>query len=298
MTKLIYGKTLKERIIPELEARVKDLAPLGICPGLATIQVGEDMASASYIKMKRAFATQLGFFEQHFQFSENIAETELLNLIHFLNEDEKIHGILVQLPLPPSFDTDTILEKISPSKDVDGFHPTNVGLAVMGAYDRCFVPCTPLAVMEILKEMGLEFDLHDKNILVIGRSLLVGRPLSILLSQKQKWSNGTVTLAHSQTKNIPQLCAEADVVIAALGQADFVQSAWLKQGSYVVDVGINRVGTTPEGKAILKGDVAFDGVMDKVACITPVPRGVGPMTVTMLMKNTILAAERASKSGT
>ena len=220
------------------------------------------------------------------------SEEELLKLIDKLNADSKIHGILVQLPLPKHIEENKVLTRIDPEKDVDGFHPVNVGRMLVG--DECFLPCTPHGVQELLVRSGN--DPEGKHVVVVGRSNIVGKPVAGILMQKKSGANATVTIAHSRTKNLAEVTKCADIIVAAIGKPEFIKADMVKDGVVVIDVGVNQVGETPEGKRILKGDVDFEAVKEKASAITPVPGGVGPMTITMLMQNTIKSAENTLKN--
>ncbi len=289
---IVKGIPIRDKILEGIREECEELKrERGITPGLATIQVGSDPGSTSYVASKRKTARSLHFYEKHFPLDDTISQEELLHLIDTLNRDPKIHGILVQLPLPSALEEREILCAIDPKKDVDGFHPFNVGLYTTGELDRSFIPCTPLGVIELLKEMNL--DLKGEEVLIVGRSNLVGRPLATLLSQKTPWGDATVTLAHSRTKNLKSLCAKAKVLIVAVGSPNAIKGEWLSSETYVIDVGVNRIGVNSQtGKNILAGDVEYSVAKERVKAITPVPGGVGPMTIAMLMRNTLWAAQR------
>ena len=276
MATLLDGKALSERLGPALRARV---AALPRPPGLAVVQVGVDPASSVYVGSKRKRAERLGFHQRSLSLPADTSQAELLARVHELNADPAIDGILVQLPLPAHIDANAVLDAIDPAKDVDGFHPVNVGLLSQGR--PRFVACTPLGCMKLLEQAGVK--LSGMDAVVIGRSNIVGRPMAMLLEK----ANATVTLCHSRTRDLPQVVRRADLVVAAIGQAGFVKGDWLKDGAVVVDVGINRL---PDGRLV--GDVDFDAALPRCAAITPVPGGVGPMTITMLMHNTVDSAER------
>ena len=276
---LIDGKSISAKVKEEIKSAASDLAAKGVEPALAVILVGDDAASKTYVASKEKACATCGIRSVAHRLSSDVSEAALLELIENLNEDESIDGILVQLPLPKHIDTNKILEKISPQKDVDGFSAINVGKLTSGLADG-FVPCTPLGVMRLLEEYGVQ--IVGKNAVVLGRSNIVGKPMASLLLN----ADATVTIAHSKTKNLKQLCADADILVAAVGKAHFVGADMIKQGAVVIDVGINRGG---DGK--LKGDVDFDAVAPKCSFITPVPGGVGPMTIAMLLSNTIKSAK-------
>lgn len=252
-------------------------------PGLAVIIVGNDPASKVYVDRKEAMCAELGIHSEKFALPESTTQSELTELVEKLNKDDKIHGILVQLPLPKHLDEKSVINTISPKKDVDAFHPVNVGKIMIGDYD--FVPCTPAGIMELIAESGV--DVEGKNCVVIGRSNIVGKPMSMLLLHK----NGTVTVCHSRTKNIKEITKNADILVAAVGKAGFVTADMVKSGAVVIDVGMNRL---ENGKLV--GDVDFENVEKLAGAITPVPGGVGPMTIAMLMKNTFTAAKNAQKN--
>jgi methylenetetrahydrofolate dehydrogenase (NADP+)/methenyltetrahydrofolate cyclohydrolase len=253
----------------------------GIVPGLAVVLVGEDPASQVYVGKKAKACAEVGFLSREYKLSADASETKLLNLINDLNQDQCIHGILVQLPLPKHIATDKIIAAIDPHKDVDGFHPYNVGGLVTGS--PLFIPCTPRGIMELIARTGIE--LSGKDAVVVGRSNIVGKPMAFLLLAQ----NATVTMCHSKTKDLPTVTGRADLLIAAVGKARMITADMVKEGAVVIDVGVNRL---ENGK--LAGDVAFDEVAAKASYITPVPGGVGPMTIAMLMKNTLDAARRGS----
>ena len=282
--KLIKGSEIRKVILEEIKAKMKET---GVVPGLVTILVGTNPASVSYVTLKMKTAKELGFHEVQVNLPEDVTETKLLDIIKQYNEDPSIHGILVQLPLPKHIDESKVIYSIDPKKDVDGFHPVNLGRMLLGGDNITYVPCTPAAILELLKRSGTNLD--GAEVVVVGRSNIVGKPISILLAQKG--IDATVTLTHTHTKNLAEHCKRADVLIVAAGKPGLVKAEWIKPGSIIIDVGVNRVGVNPEtGKAILKGDVDFDKAKDIAGAITPVPGGVGPMTITMLMKNTLKSA--------
>ncbi|MDP2799850.1 MAG: tetrahydrofolate dehydrogenase/cyclohydrolase catalytic domain-containing protein, partial [Deltaproteobacteria bacterium] len=255
--------------------------------GLATVLVGEDPASKVYVGQKEKACKELGIYSERIDVAADTTESELLALIDRLNRDSKINGILVQLPLPKHIDEKKVLYAIDPAKDVDGFHPVNVGKLMIGA--KCFLPCTPHGIQELLVRSGVET--AGAEVVVVGRSNIVGKPIANMLLQKGKGADATVTLCHTRTKDMAFHTRRADILIVAAGKPKTVTGDMVKEGVVVIDVGVNRIGQTPEGKAILAGDVDFDSVKEKAAAITPVPGGVGPMTITMLMMNTIQAAK-------
>ncbi|MEW5768112.1 MAG: bifunctional methylenetetrahydrofolate dehydrogenase/methenyltetrahydrofolate cyclohydrolase FolD [bacterium] len=283
--KIIDGKAISQQIQQELTQEIAELTQSGIRPGLATILVGENPASQVYVRNKTTACEKVGIYSKQHTLPENTSGEELLELIEDLNNDPKIHGILTQLPLPGQIDESRVLNAISPAKDVDGFHPVNIGrmVTVKDFEDmktqKLFLPCTPAGIIELLDRSNIE--LKGAKAVVIGRSNIVGKPVALLLLSK----NATVTICHSRTKDLPAVVREADVVIAAIGRPKFVTSDMVKPGAAVIDVGINR---TPEG---LVGDVDFDEVSKIAGAITPVPGGVGPMTITMLLANTVKSAK-------
>jgi len=276
--KILDGKAVSLKVKESVKVRAEELKKFGVEPTLAVILVGEDKASQTYVRAKEKACNEYGIKSVAHRLSENTTQAELLTLINVLNLDDSIHGILVQLPLPKHIDTNTVLATIDPAKDVDGFHAVNVGKLVSGLDG--FVPCTPLGVMEILKEYGI--DVAGLNAVVIGRSNIVGKPMATLLLN----ASATVTVTHSKTKNLKEICKNADLIVAAIGKPFFLKADIVKDGAVVVDVGINRLD---DGRLV--GDVDFDEVAPKCSYITPVPGGVGPMTIAMLLNNTILAAQ-------
>ena len=276
--KILDGKAVSLKVKESVKVRADELKKFGVEPTLAVVLVGEDKASQTYVRAKEKACNEYGIKSVAHRLSENTTQNELLALINVLNLDDSIHGILVQLPLPKHIDTNVVLAAIDPQKDVDGFHAVNVGKLVSGLDG--FVPCTPLGVMEILKEYGI--DVAGLNAVVIGRSNIVGKPMANLLLN----ASATVTVTHSKTKNLKEICKNADLIIAAIGKPFFLKADMVKDGAVVVDVGINRLD---DGRLV--GDVVFDEVAPKCSYITPVPGGVGPMTIAMLLNNTILAAQ-------
>ena len=282
MAKLIDGKVISAAVKDEVAKEVTKLKEKGITPGLAVIIVGEDPASKVYVANKEKACEQLGMASFKYALPEDTTEEELLALVNKLNSDPEVHGILCQLPLPKHLNEELIINTILPEKDVDAFHPQNVGKIMIGNYD--FLPCTPAGVMEMLNYENI--DITGKECVVIGRSNIVGKPMSMLLLHK----NGTVTVCHSRTANLKEVCRRADILVAAVGRANFVTADMVKDGAVVIDVGINRLDN---GK--LCGDVNFAEVEPKASYITPVPGGVGPMTIATLMKNTLTAAKKQNK---
>ncbi|PLX50177.1 MAG: bifunctional 5,10-methylene-tetrahydrofolate dehydrogenase/5,10-methylene-tetrahydrofolate cyclohydrolase [Desulfobulbaceae bacterium] len=289
--KIISGTETAKAIREELKAEVADLKEKhNITPGLVTILVGEDPASQSYVTAKNKTAHALGIHSEQITLPVETSEEELLALVDKYNKDDKINGILVQLPLPKHINEAKVLYAIDPDKDVDGFHPVNVGKMVLG--EQCFLPCTPHGILELLVRAGVETS--GAEVVIVGRSNIVGKPIANLMLQKREAGNATVTLCHTRTKDMDLHLKRADIIIAAVGVANMIKADQVKEGVVVIDVGVNRVGMSDSGKAILAGDVEFDSVKEKAAAITPVPGGVGPMTITMLMKNTVQAARQAN----
>ena len=289
--KIIKGTEVRDTILEEIEAEVNEIKEKhGVVPGLVTILVGEDPASISYVTAKIKTAHKLGFNEIQDTQSVDLSEEDLLGLVDKYNNDDSIHGILVQLPLPKHIDDKKVLNAIDPDKDVDGFHPVNVGRLMIGGDEVKFPPCTPAGIQELIVRSGVETS--GAEVVVVGRSNIVGKPIANMMLQKGAGANSTVTIVHTRTKDLAAHCKRADILIVAAGVPDLVKPEWIKPGSCVIDVGVNRVGekiSEKTGKkiAILKGDVDFDAAKDVAGFITPVPGGVGPMTITMLMKNTL-----------
>jgi len=292
--KIISGTEIREQILEEIAAEVKEIKEKhGIVPGLVTILVGENPASISYVTLKIKTANALGFHEVQDNQSPDISEENLLALIDKYNKDDSIHGILVQLPLPKHIDEKKVLNAIDPDKDVDGFHPVNVGRLMIGGDEVKFPPCTPAGIQEMIVRTGVETS--GAEVVVVGRSNIVGKPIANMMLQKGPGANSTVTIVHTRTKDLAAHCKRADILIVAAGVPGLVKPEWIKPGACVIDVGVNRVGEKPSAKdpnrmvAILRGDVDFDAAKEIAGSITPVPGGVGPMTITMLMKNTLRA---------
>ena len=283
-TSILSGIEASKALYSSLEGRISNLKNHGITPGLAAVLVGNNPASEIYVKNKTKKFEALGLKTDLFRLNEDVSEKELLSLIEKLNFDDDIHGILVQLPLPKHIDSEKVLNAIVPTKDVDGFHPENAGLLSIGK--PRFIPCTPKGMMFILKHFNI--DLNGKHVVVIGRSNIVGRPISILTSLKEL-GNATVTLCHSGTKDLKYHSKQADVLVAALGSPEFVDASFIKEGVCILDVGINRIERN--GKSKIVGDVNQKSVSGKASSLTPVPKGVGPMTIAMLVENTVLSAE-------
>jgi len=291
VAKLINGNEVAKQIREELKQETAQLKQKhNLVPGLVTILVGENPASVSYVTAKQKTSKELGFFSIQDSQPATITEEELLKLIDKYNKDPKIHGILVQLPLPKHINEPKVLIAIDPKKDVDGFHPVNVGKLMIGEAD--YLPCTPAGIQQLLIRSGAKID--GAEVVVVGRSNIVGKPIANILLQKQKGANATVTICHTGTKDMAFHTKRADILIVAAGKPKAITADMVKDGAVVIDVGVNRIGMTPEGKAKLAGDVDFDGVKEKASAITPVPGGVGPMTITMLMMNTVKAAKVAA----
>lgn len=286
-TKILSGKEVSEAVYENLQPRISKLKQNGITPGLAVILVGDDSASQVYVRSKGRKFNKLELFSETFRLPADIDEDLLISKIHELNNDDRFHGILVQLPLPKHLDTNKILYEVDPNKDVDGFHPVNIGKLASG--NPQFIPCTPKGVMRILEHYNIE--LSGKQVVVVGRSNIVGRPLSILTSLKTSYANATTTICHSGTPDIPKIAKQADVLIAAIGVPEMIDETYIKPGATVIDVGINRVEDDSEKGYKLVGDVNFESVNNNASAITPVPGGVGPMTIAMLVENTVEAAE-------
>ncbi len=288
--RIISGIEVAKEIREEIKKDVENLkSRFNITPGLVTIIVGEDPASVSYVTAKQKTAKDLGFYSVQENLPQDIDKIELLSLIDRYNKEENIHGILVQLPLPHHINEKEVIYAIDPDKDVDGFHPVNMGRLVIG--EPLFYPCTPYGIQQLLIKSGVETE--GAEVVVVGRSNIVGKPIAIMLCQKAKGANATVTICHTATKDLAAHTKRADILIVALGSPGAITADMVKEGAIVIDVGVNRIGTTPEGKAKLCGDVDFESVKDKASAITPVPGGVGPMTITMLMLNTLNAAKRS-----
>jgi methylenetetrahydrofolate dehydrogenase (NADP+)/methenyltetrahydrofolate cyclohydrolase len=295
--KIISGNEVAKEIRAELKERVAKLKERGVTPGLVMIRVGEDPGSVSYVSGKEKAAEEIGVWSQTIVFPESTSEKELLSKVEEMNKAEHVDGILVQLPLPKHINADKVLNAIDPVKDVDGFHPVNVGKMLIG--NPYFLPCTPHGVVELLIRSGNPPE--GKHVVICGRSNIVGKPLMAMLVQKNKRANATVTVVHTGTKNMAKITKQADILIAAMGSAEVIKPDMVKKGAVVIDVGVNQVGWKPSkmdpSKQVrdIRGDVEFETVKEKASAITPVPGGVGPMTVTMLMVNTVVAAERRAE---
>jgi methylenetetrahydrofolate dehydrogenase (NADP+)/methenyltetrahydrofolate cyclohydrolase len=289
--KIISGTKVAAEIRQELKARVDSLKKRGTIPALVVVLVGEDPASVSYVTGKAKGAAEIGMYGETIRLAANASESELLTIVDKLNHDPKYHGILVQLPLPRHINTEKIISRISAEKDVDGFHPINMGKLLRG--EPCPLPCTPHGVQELLVRSGN--DPSGKHVVICGRSNLVGKPLAGILMQKSKGANATVTLCHTGTKDMAYFTRQADILVAAMGVPNFITVDMVRDGAVVIDVGVNRVEDKAREKGFrLVGDVDFEKVKEKASAITPVPGGVGPMTVTMLLMNTVGAAEQNS----
>ena len=287
---LIDGKSVSEKVLKECSAEIEKLAAKGKVPGLAVVLVGNDPASKAYVGSKVRTCEKLGVHSLKIELAEQTTQEELLKVIDELNQDPKIHGILVQSPPPVHIDESAVILRIKPEKDVDGFHPENVAKLTLEDSSG-FVPCTPLGCLRLLQEYKIET--NGANVVVVGRSMIVGKSMALLLMSNNSSGNSTVTVAHSRTRNLESVCAQADIIIAAVGRAHFLTDKHISEGAVVIDVGINRVEDENSKKGYrLVGDVDFDSVADKCKAITPVPGGVGPMTISMLISNTIEACER------
>jgi len=287
--KLIDGKKISEKVLDEIKFSVQNRVKNNLkIPHLAAILVGDDGASKTYVNSKIKACEKVGFKSSLFKFDDSISEIELVNQIKKINENDDIDGFIVQLPLPKHINQEVILNKVSPAKDVDGFHPNNYGKMTLGI--DTFIPATPAGIIELIERS--EIQTEGKKCLVIGRSQIVGRPISILLSQNKSFGNSTVTVAHSRSKDLEKLCLDSDIIISAIGIPEFIKGNMIKKGSSIIDVGITRVDdlSSPKGYRIV-GDVDFKSVSNTVGYITPVPGGVGPMTISMLLKNTLKACE-------
>lgn len=295
--KIISGNEVAKEIRAELKERVSRLKEQGVTPGLVMIRVGEDPASVSYVSGKEKAAEEIGVWSQTIVLLESASEEELLSKVEEMNKAEHVDGILVQLPLPKHINADKVLNAIDPAKDVDGFHPVNMGKMLIG--NPYFMPCTPHGVVELLVRSGNPPE--GKHVVICGRSNIVGKPLMAMLVQKTKRANATVTVVHTGTKNMAEITRQADILVVAMGSPEVIKPDMIKEGAVVIDVGVNRVGWKPSKKdpsrqvADLRGDVEFETVKEKASAITPVPGGVGPMTITMLMVNTVVAAERRAE---
>ncbi|PYK83825.1 MAG: bifunctional 5,10-methylene-tetrahydrofolate dehydrogenase/5,10-methylene-tetrahydrofolate cyclohydrolase [Verrucomicrobia bacterium] len=294
MGNLIDGRSIAEKVYVDLRREIADLKSKGVTPGLAVVLVGDNPASRTYVRSKDKMSRELGLHSVKLELPASTTQSELLARVEELNCDPKVHGILVQSPPPKQIDEGAIVRALDPRKDVDGFHPLNVAKLAMGD-PTGFVPCTPLGVQRLLIESKI--DIAGAHVVVLGRSMIVGKPVALLLMQKAKGGDATVTVAHSRSKNLEEITRSADILIAAIGRAHFVKADHVRDGAVVIDVGINRMDDkTNERGYRLVGDVAFDEVAPKAKAITPVPGGVGPMTIAMLMSNTVKAARMFSSA--
>jgi methylenetetrahydrofolate dehydrogenase (NADP+)/methenyltetrahydrofolate cyclohydrolase len=292
MGNLIDGRSIAEKVYVDLRREIADLKSKGVTPGVAVVLVGDNPASRTYVRSKDKMSRELGLHSVKLELPASTTQSDLLNRVEELNRDPKIHGILVQSPPPKQIDEAAIVRALDPRKDVDGFHPLNVAKLAMGD-PTGFVPCTPLGVQRLLIESKI--DIAGAHVVVLGRSMIVGKPVALLLMQKAKGGDATVTVAHSRSKNLEEITRSADILIAAIGRAHFVRADHVREGAVVIDVGINRMDDkTNERGYRLVGDVAFAEVAPKATAITPVPGGVGPMTIAMLMSNTVKAARMFS----
>jgi methylenetetrahydrofolate dehydrogenase (NADP+)/methenyltetrahydrofolate cyclohydrolase len=293
MTHLIDGRAIAEKVYVDLRREIAELKEKGVTPGLAVVLVGDNPASRAYVRSKDKMCRELGLHSVKLELPASTSQTELLSRIEQLNRDSSVHGILVQSPPPAHIDEPAIVRALDPRKDVDGFHSANVAKLVLEDPSG-FVPCTPLGVQRLLLESNIE--INGAHIVVLGRSMIVGKPLALLLMQKNKTGNATVTVVHSRSRDLAEITRSGDIVIAAIGRPEFLKADDVREGVVVIDVGINRVeDPTSERGYRLVGDVAFDEVSKKASAITPVPGGVGPMTIAMLMANTVKAARQASE---
>lgn len=283
--KLIDGKKVSQQIREQIEKSVQELKTNNIKPGLVVVLVGDDPASTIYVRNKEKSAQKLGMYSETIRLEASTSQDDLLGLINKLNADDKYNGILVQLPLPKHIDEELILKSINPKKDVDCFHPENVGRLVIGK--PYLLPCTPAGIIEMLKTYKIST--AGKHVVIAGRSNIVGKPMANILMQKQEFANATVTVVHSQTQNIEEYFKKADIIIAAMGNPQFIKADMIKDGAAIIDVGMNRIPADNEKGYKLVGDVDFEELLPKVSKITPVPGGVGPMTITMLLYNTVQA---------
>jgi methylenetetrahydrofolate dehydrogenase (NADP+) / methenyltetrahydrofolate cyclohydrolase len=293
MNRLIEGRAIAEKVYAELRAEIAELKKNGRAPGLAVVLVGDNSASRAYVRSKDKMCRDLGLHSVKLELPADTTQAELLQRVHELNSDPAIHGILVQSPPPKQIEEAAIVRALDPAKDVDGFHPANVAKLALGD-DSGFVPCTPLGCQRLLIESGIE--ISGAHVVVLGRSMIVGKPLALLLMRKGHGGDATVTVVHSRSNRLAEITRSADILIAAIGQPQFVRAEHVREGAVVIDVGINRLDdSTAERGYRLVGDVAFDEVSAKASAITPVPGGVGPMTIAMLMANTVKACRLSSR---
>ncbi|MBN1817352.1 MAG: bifunctional methylenetetrahydrofolate dehydrogenase/methenyltetrahydrofolate cyclohydrolase FolD [Sedimentisphaerales bacterium] len=289
--RIIDGKVVAEQMRAELKNRITDLKSKGVVPGLAVVLVGDDPASRSYVTAKGKACEEIGLYSDNRCLPEKTSQKDLIDLVEELNRDPRIHGILVQLPLPRHIEEAPVVLAIDPDKDVDGFHPVNVGKMVIG--QKCFLPCTPHGIVQLLLRSGV--NLEGAEVVVVGRSTIVGKPIANMLIQKSPMGNATVTVCHTRTRHLADHVRRADIVIAAAGRPNTITADMVKEGAVVIDVGVNRVEDATRTRGYrLVGDVDFETVKEKASLITPVPGGVGPMTITMLMYNTVQSAMRAA----
>jgi methylenetetrahydrofolate dehydrogenase (NADP+) / methenyltetrahydrofolate cyclohydrolase len=291
MAKLIDGRAIAEKVYVDLCRDIAELKAKGLTPGLAVVLVGDDPASRAYVRSKDKMCRELGLHSLKLELPASTTQTELLNRVEELNADSNIHGILVQSPPPAHIDEAAIVRALDPRKDVDGFHPENVAKLVLDDPSG-FVPCTPLGVQRLLIESKI--NINGAHVVILGRSMIVGKPLALLLMQKNEKANATVTVVHSRSRDLAEISRSADIIIAAIGRAGFVKADHVREGAVVIDVGINRVEDAASERGYrLVGDAAFDEVSKRASAITPVPGGVGPMTIAMLMSNTVKAARQS-----
>ena len=287
-TKILSGKEVASAVYDDLISRIDRLTSEKITPGLAAVLIGDDPASQVYVRNKRRRFENMGLLGETFRMGDDSSKNDIMALINDLNNDDRFHGILIQLPLPMEIDSDSVLRSVRPDKDVDGFHPENIGLLAAG--NPRFIPCTPKGILRILQFYNIETS--GKHAVIVGRSNIVGRPMALMLSAKNDTGNATVTVCHSRTPDIANYTRQADIVIAAVGMPSLIKGDMITDGTVIIDVGINRVEDNSEKGYKLSGDVDYESVMDKASAITPVPGGVGPMTIAMLVENTVEAAER------
>jgi methylenetetrahydrofolate dehydrogenase (NADP+) / methenyltetrahydrofolate cyclohydrolase len=291
MANLIDGRAIAEKVYVELHREIPRLRSKGIIPGLAVVLVGDNPASRAYVRSKDKMSRDLGLYSVKLELPATTTQSELIGRVQELNHDPKVHGILVQSPPPEQIDEAAIIQAIDPAKDVDGFHPLNVAKLAL-ADPTGFVPCTPLGIQRLLIESGI--NISGAHVVILGRSMIVGKSIALLLMQKAKGADATVTVAHSRSRNLTEITRSADILIAAIGRANFVKAEHVRDGVVIIDVGINRVEDANSERGYrLVGDVAFDEVGEKAAAITPVPGGVGPMTIAMLMSNTVKACRQS-----
>ncbi len=290
MAKILSGTELAEKMRQEMKNEIAELKDkYNLIPGLAVVLVGDNPASISYVKGKEKACAEVGIMSREYKFDANYQEVELLKLIETLNKDESIHGILVQLPLPDHINEEKVLYAIDPDKDVDGFHPVNVGKLMIGA--DCFLPCTPHGIQQLIIRNGIE--ISGRHVVIVGRSNIVGKPLAMIFVQKKSGANATVTMCHTGTKNMGEYTRQADILVVAAGRPHTINADMVREGAVVIDVGVNRIeDPTKKSGFRLIGDVEFEEVSQKASAISPVPGGVGPMTITMLLYNTIISAKR------